>query len=256
MPLDSMWIFPVAAMPSPLPALTISLVENEAVLRMEMAFQLEHLGFHVEAFETAEKFYRYLAIRPRTIAVLDIGLDGEDGLSICRYLRQHDRRMGIVFVTGRSLRQDRLEGLAVGADAYLVKPVDMDELVLVLQHLALRFAAEDAPPEPTSADGPDAHSPWRLEAGSPFLVAPNGTRVRLSLSEMQILGALGTPPGAVRTHAELALALGLLPDEADKHRIEVIVSRLRDKTRRESGLVLPLTSVRSVGYRLETAPGP
>ena len=123
---------------------TVSLVEDEAVLRQEMAFQLGHNGFSVETFESASAFYRYLATRPRTIAVLDIGLSGEDGLSVCRYLRQHDDRMGIVFVTARSLREERLEGLASGADAYLVKPVDMDELMLILKRLATRFAQDDA----------------------------------------------------------------------------------------------------------------
>lgn len=241
------------------PALTISVVENEAVLREEMAFQLEQFGFRVETFDTADKFYRYLAVRPQTIAVLDIGLDGEDGLSICRYLRQHDRQMGIVFVTGRSLRQDRLDGLEVGADAYLLKPVDMDELVLVLKRLALRFAdAGAASPAPAARPTGNAaeRDPWWLEPGSPFLHSPNGVRVRLSLSELQVLGVLTAQPGAARTHAELAVALGLLPDEADKHRIEVIVSRLRDKVRRECGLPLPLGNVRGVGYRLESATKP
>lgn len=241
-------------MHAPPPPPVISLVENEAVLREEMAFQLRQFGFRVEAFDSAEKFYRYLASRPRTIAVLDIGLDGEDGLSICRYLREHDRQMGIVFVTGRSLRQDRLAGLEVGADAYLVKPVDMDELVLVLKRLALRFAdgppAAPAPPVPAAA-GPS----WRIEPGSAFLVSPNGMRLRLSLNEMQLMQLLAAPAGTVRSHAELAQALGLLPDEADKHRIEVIVSRLRDKARRECGQALPILSVRGIGYRLDaTAP--
>ncbi len=124
--------------PNPPPALrkppdfTVSVVEDEPVLRQELAFQLGHLGFAVETFETAAAFYRYLAVRPRTIAVLDIGLPDEDGLSICHHLRQHDSQMGIVFVTARALRDDKLTGLNAGADAYLVKPIDVDELVLIL----------------------------------------------------------------------------------------------------------------------------
>src|SRR5258706_15721821 len=111
-------------------AYSVALVEDEPMLRQEMAFQLGHMGFHVQTFDAAPGLSRYLATHPQTVTVLDIGLPGEDGLSICHYLRAHDPRMGIVFLTARGLRDDRLQGLASGADAYLIKPVDMEELAL------------------------------------------------------------------------------------------------------------------------------
>jgi len=225
---------------------TVSIVEDEPVLRQEMAFQLGHCGFAVETFDCASAFYRYLAVRPHTIAVLDIGLPGEDGLSICQHLREHDTDMGIVFLTARGLRDDRLAGLTVGADAYLVKPVDMDELVLILKRLALRFAAPLLAPKLTSAQGA-----WTMEPGSGFISAPNGVRVRLSIIEGQLLRILLAKGGTACNHAEMATALGLHPDEFSKHRAEVIVSRLRNKVARDSGQNLPLESVRGVGYYLE-----
>lgn len=96
---------------------TVAIVEDEPVLLSELAFQLERHGFAVATFQTAAEFYRHLAVRPVRIAVLDIGLDGEDGLSICRHLRAHDPHIGIVFTTARSLRDERLLGLEAGADA-------------------------------------------------------------------------------------------------------------------------------------------
>ena len=83
--------------------------------------------------------------------------------------------MGIVFVTARSLRADRLSGLTVGADAYLVKPVDMDELVLILKRLAQRFAAPPnaAQHKPVGAVGKQ----WQFEPVGGFVVAPNDVRV-------------------------------------------------------------------------------
>lgn len=228
---------------------TVSIVEDEPVLRQEMAFQLAHHGFTVESFATAAQFYRYLAARPATIGVLDIGLRGEDGLSICQHLRKFDQHMGIVFVTARSLRADRLAGLTVGADAYLVKPVDMDELVLILKRLALRFVSPlaAAPQRTTSV----VSQQWQYEPGGGFIVAPNGVRIRLSVSEGQLLRALASKAGTPCADAELAIALGLFPEEYDKHRTEVIISRLRAKVERESGLSLPLRSVRGVGYSLD-----
>ena len=119
--------------------ITVAIVEDEMILREELSFQLTHLGFEVHAFENAEQFYRYLAVHPETMVVLDIGLTGEDGLSICRHLRSANAEMGIVFVTARSLREDRLIGLQAGVDAYLTKPVDIVELVLILRRLSLRL---------------------------------------------------------------------------------------------------------------------
>ena len=227
---------------------TVSIVEDERILREELAFQLDHHGFRVEAFESAAQLYRYLATRPKTLAVLDIGLDGEDGLSMCRYLRAHDVDMGIVFVTARALRSERLTGLDAGADAYLAKPVDVDELVLILRRLGQRLSAAESADRPTTADL--ERGPWRLDSTSGMLVTPNDTWIRLSLSEFQLLRALLAHQGEPCGHAELAAALGLMPEEYNKHRTEVMVSRLRDRVHRQSGMTLPIHAERSVGYRL------
>lgn len=217
------------------------------MLREEMAFQLRHRGYRVETFESAAGFYRHLAVQPRQVAVLDIGLEGEDGLSICQYLRQHRLDIGIIFVTARALRDDRLEGLAAGADAYLVKPVDMDELVLLIERLSLRFAAAGSvamPPPLPKAGG------WHLDAQSLLLIAPRGDSVRLSMAEFQVVRRLLERPGEHCSHAEIATAMGLLPEEWDKHRVEVVVSRLRAKVARELTLSLPIRSVRGIGYAM------
>ena len=228
---------------------TVSIVEDERILREELAFQLDHHGFRVETFESAAQFYRYLATRPKTLAILDIGLDGEDGLSMCRYLRAHDVDMGIVFVTARALRSERLTGLDAGADAYLTKPVDVDELVLILRRLAQRLTPADELVVQTFM--PDSESPaWHLDSTMGMLVTPNGTRIRISISESQLLRALLAHQGEPCGHPELAAALGLMPEEYNKHRIEVMVSRLRERVHRQSGLVLPIQAERNVGYRL------
>ena len=231
-------------MPDHSAAYTISIVEDEAILRDELAFQLECLGFAVAKFESAEPFYRYLAVRPQTVVVLDIGLTGEDGLSVCQYLRAHDVNIGIVFVTARSLRSERLKGLEIGADAYLVKPIDIEELVLILKRLGQRFSA-------AATSMPPAHcAQWSLDAGSGLLIAPNQTWIRLSVREHQLLNALLQRPGELCSHAELALALRLLPEEYNRHRVEVIFSRLRERVYRSSGLQLPIQAERNGGYRI------
>lgn len=230
---------------------TVALVEDEAVLRQEMAFQLQHMGFVVEVFDSAPGLYRYLATHPRTIVVLDIGLPGENGLSVCEYLRQHDAQLGIVFLTARGLRDERLQGMSAGADAYFVKPVDMDELALVLKRLASRLAAAVTNPAAPLADAHAATQGWLLDMTSGFLIAPNQVRVRLSVNEGQVFRALLAKAGEVCFDVELHMAMGSHTALSDRRRLEVLVSRLRSKVERECGLKLPLRTVRSQGYLLE-----
>jgi len=230
-------------------ACTIAIVEDEPVLLDEMCFQLRHLGFTVQPFEDASRFYRHLATARCTVAVLDIGLPSEDGLAICQHLREHDSQIGIVFVTARGLREDRLRGLASGADAYLVKPIDMEELVLILDRVALRCAKPNGVANPSSAAA--ERETWRLDLSASVLVAPNGVKSRLTVNESIFLQRLIKKSGATCTHVELAAAIGIHPDDLDKHRVEVIISRLRVKIERSAGVPLPVRAVRGVGYSLD-----
>src|SRR5574343_1426377 len=74
----------------------IAIVEDEPMLREELAFQLRHMGFSVNTFENAQQFYRWLAVEKFDVVILDIGLAGEDGLSICAHLREHDRDVVLI----------------------------------------------------------------------------------------------------------------------------------------------------------------
>ena len=219
------------------------------MLREELSFQLQHKGFKVVAFADAAGLYRHLATQPLAVVVLDIGLPGEDGISIAKLLRGHNPLMGLVFVTARNLRDDRLEGLAAGADAYLIKPVDELELLLLRlldrhQHAATALLAQSPQAPLAKID----EEPWKLQANRAVLVAPNGAKVRLTLTELQCLHELISKKGKPCKHIELARAMGLMPDEWDRHRLEVIISRLRAKVERGTGFAAPVGTVRGVGY--------
>ena len=221
------------------------------MLREELTFQLQHRGFAVVAFTDATGLYRHLATQPLSVVVLDIGLPGEDGLSIARLLRAHNPHLGLVFVTARDQRDDRLAGLGAGADAYLVKPVDVDELDLLLQRLLQRHAHVSAPASTSARPTPEKKTEeehWKLYASRAQLLSPVGVPVRLTLTELQLLSELVAKKGKPCKHIELARAMGMMPDEWDRHRLEVIVSRLRAKVERETGFAAPVRSVRGVGY--------
>ncbi|MFD2454007.1 response regulator transcription factor [Ideonella paludis] len=117
----------------------VFLVEDEDSLRQDLSFLLQHRGYQVTACASAAEFYRHFAVKPASVVVLDIGLEGEDGLSICKHLRSHNPLLGIIFLTARGLRDDRVHGLMTGADAYMVKPVELDELCLTIDRLEDRL---------------------------------------------------------------------------------------------------------------------
>lgn len=230
--------------PTPVAPYTIAIVEDEEIIREELAFQLEPYGFAVRTFADAPSFYRYLVTRPRTVVVLDIGLAGEDGLSVCKHLRSCDPNMGIVFMTARGLRDDRLTGLEAGADAYLVKPIDVAELALILQRLGERLRVS------FNMNAVPASPSWTLDEQKATLTAPNGVQIRVSVNELLLLRLMMRDRlGVTCTHAELSLSVGQSSPDANRHHLEVIISRLRERVNRLSGLPLPLHSERGVGYQ-------
>ncbi|MDZ7812968.1 MAG: response regulator transcription factor [Ideonella sp.] len=259
----------------PSTAAHVYIVEDEEVLRNELCFVLSRSGFSVEGVATARELYRRLAVKDAAVIVLDIGLDGEDGLSICKYLRGHDPSLGIVFLTARGLRDDRISGLVAGADAYLVKPVEIQEIVLVIERLMARRdymghpvaegASSDAvapAPAPAvlgpgaaasaakslTAAAPEASSCWHLDVAFGQLRAPNGNICSLSDVERKLIFCLMSQMGQPVSSEQLAQKLNIPIESYQRHRVEVIISRLRKSVEQAVGLKLPLFSVRGVGY--------
>lgn len=247
------------------------IVEDEEVLRNELCFVLSRSGFSVEGVATATELYRRLAVKNAAVIVLDIGLDGEDGLSICKYLRGHDPSLGIVFLTARGLRDDRITGLVAGADAYLVKPVEIQEIVLVIERLMARrdymgrpstdassaeIAGAPSLPTETPAGSAPAHTPpaaseassWHLDVAFGQLRAPNGHQCSLSDVERKLVFCLMSEKGQPVSSEQLAQKLNIPIESYQRHRVEVIISRLRKSVEQAVGLKLPLFSVRGVGY--------
>ena len=106
-----------------LPARTpIALVEDNVALRDELVFHLQCAGYAATGLPHGAALQVHLAHQPCCLVVLDIGLPGEDGLSICATLRAQRPELGVVLLTARGAARDRLNGLHEGADAYLVKP--------------------------------------------------------------------------------------------------------------------------------------
>lgn len=219
----------------------VYLIEDDADLREETTFNLSELGFVVKGFGNGPDFFRALLARRCDIAVIDVGLPGEDGFSIATHLRTTST-MGIVMLTACSALEDRLQGLQRGADAYLVKPVDMRELAATVQAVMRRLAMADAAE-------PVAPGAWQLADQGWTLLDPSGRKMALTPTERLFLQCLFESLGQPVSRDSLIQALGGDAFDFDPHRIDSMASRLRRKTA-EAGMQLNLRSVRNAGYVL------
>ena len=231
------------------------MIEDDDDLREEMLFALGELGFEAHGFAAAPAFYRSFVLSPCDIAVVDIGLPGESGLSVLAHLRSIPH-IGVVLVTARGQLEDRLRGLREGADAYLVKPVHMEELAETLNALGRRLRSERAVSEQVAAPAPAAATPepqrsrgWRLLEGDWILADPEGQRMKLTTSERAFVACLFRHRGTAVSRDDLIRALGGNVFDFDGHRIDALASRVRRKAEK-LGMQLPLHSVRGTGYVL------
>ena len=231
------------------PALgSVLMVEDNLRVSEEISLVLEQAGWSVRCTQDAKDFRQAVAQQAPMMVVLDLNLPGEDGISLCKWLRSTLPGVGIVLLTARVMGSERTEGYMAGADVYLTKPTRPEELLAVLHNLSRRAA-----PGPRLAS-PQATEPWTLHSKSMRLLSPQGDILSLTRSECGLLQHLGDAPG-VCSYEELidALGSGGLNDKVDKARLEVLVSRLRTKLRHVKEPGLELKTVHGKGYQLAQA---
>jgi len=218
--------------------LRIYLIEDDADLREELVVSLAAMGFEVKGYGDAAEFYRALVAQRCDIAVIDVGLPGEDGFSVASHLHEAGG-IGVVMLTARSALDDRLRGLQEGADAYLVKPVDVRELAATLRALARRLNSGGNSGKPAPG--------WQLAEGGWVLRDPERRELSLTTAERAFLTCLFENRGHPVTRDQLIVALGGNTVDFDPHRLDSLASRLRRKAG-EVGINLPLRAVRNTGY--------
>ncbi|MBS4097474.1 MAG: response regulator transcription factor [Sulfuricella sp.] len=227
----------------------LAVVEDEPVLREYIVRFFKGHGYSCWGADSAEGFYREVAVRPTDIVLLDIGLPGEDGLNVARHLSAAGR-YGIIIVSARGQVDDRLTGLDVGADAYLVKPVDLRELAATVDNLWRRLAKDRDPHgESPFVAAPASSAPqWRLNRTDWSLISPGDKILPLTASEYRFVWRLMEAAGEPVSKEHLMIALGGTPDSYDYHRIESLVSRLRKKALATLDSELPIKAIQSFGF--------
>ena len=226
---------------------SVLLVEDDANLCIEFVTYLCDEGFDARSVGTFSEAEAALA-SPPDILVVDINLPDGSGLDLCREKSIH-RRMGIVMCTARDERDLRIRSLKEGADAYLVKPVDPEELEATLLSVYRRISIlESSHPWASFTSSVNLQRPWRLDSVERVLVAPTGVAIFLTANENQILKALFTTEEQRLSREQLAILLDGVFYPGSMHRLEMLVSRLRRKVIDKAGVRLPLVSAYGRGY--------
>lgn len=215
----------------------VLIVEDEPDLCEAMVSYLNMEGFITDGVGSTSAADAWLKTHAVDIIVLDVGLPDRDGVS---WLSQSAaiKGRGVIMTTARHTLPDRLRGFSAGADAYLVKPVELEELRAIVQNLASRIGHGKVISPPC----------WQLNAVNWLLISPHGDTIKLTQSETMLLNALTARPGQTVLKGALILALGHNPETYDQRRMEILVRRLRNKVSARTSTQLPLETVHGTGY--------
>ncbi|HJV60588.1 MAG TPA: winged helix-turn-helix domain-containing protein [Albitalea sp.] len=217
----------------------ILLAEDDPLLGDGLRAGLRQLGFQVDWVRDGDAAERELRSEPYAAAVLDLGLPRKDGLDVLAAVRRAGVSLPVLVLTARDAVPDRIRGLDTGADDYVVKPVDLDELAARLRALVRR--AHGQPQECLSAQDVvlDPAARTVLQGGQP---------VTLSTREFDLLHVLMLNAGRVLSREQLEQQLYSWGREVESNAVEVHVHHLR----RKLGAAL-IQTVRGVGYMLARA---
>lgn len=203
------------------------LVDDERSIREPLAQYLSRNGFRVTAVGSAAEARTRLAAHTVDLIVLDIMMPGEDGLSLCRHIRETGD-LPVILLTARSEETDRIVGLEMGADDYVLKPFSPRELVARIKAIFRRMAAGGA--RLRSAEGTNyAFDGWVLKTAERSLVDNDGVALPLSTAEYNLMLAFATRPNQVLSRDQLLdITQGREASVFDRS-IDNQISRLRRK---------------------------
>jgi len=218
----------------------ILIIEDEAVLRRQIFDRLEREGYGVEDAADGREGLYLATEYPFDAAVVDLGLPGLPGLDIIRRLRGGGSLLPILILTARGRWQDKVEGLEAGADDYLAKPFQMEELLARLRALMRRSAG--------AAGNELRCGPLRLDLTAQK-VRIGDREPELTAYEYRLLEHLATNRGRVLSKQQLADRLYPHDEDRDSNVLEVLVGRLRRKLDPD-GSLSPIETLRGRGYRL------
>jgi two-component system phosphate regulon response regulator OmpR len=221
----------------------IVVVEDEPVQRQMLADYLARQNFRVSALDDGAALRRHVERELPALVMLDVGLPGEDGFALARWLRERSGRVGIIMVTAASDTVDRVVGLETGADDYIAKPFEPRELLARVKSVLRRAAG-------VALEGPRVRIGRRvLDLERRVLIDPaDGNEERLAASEFDLLKILAENPNRPLMRDWLLEVTAHREADAFDRAIDLRVTRLRRKVEIDPAHPEAIRTVRGVGY--------
>lgn len=230
----------------------VAVVEDEPDLREAVVEYLGANGFEVAGAENAAAMRRLVETESFQLAILDIAMPGEDGLSLGRWLRSR-APIGLIYATAAGTPIDRIVGLELGADDYLVKPYDLRELLARVRSVLRRVPAQQAiaSAKPGAPDRPRrvvAFGDYSVDLDSRVMTGPAGRTVEMAKSEFDVLEAFLHRPNRLMSRAALSEAIGIDDEPETSRAVDIRIMRLRKKIETDPANPRFLRTVRGEGY--------
>ncbi|MBS0960458.1 response regulator transcription factor [Acetobacter thailandicus] len=214
----------------------ILIIEDEKALGSAIRDRVRQAGHTVDWFTNLSDARAALKVSSYDFLLLDLGLPDGNGLELVREIRRQRSLLAILITTARDQISDRISGLSEGADDYIVKPYDLDELVARIDAVSRRYTAL---PDNIVTCGNIIIDLSRRQ------LIQNKNTIDLSAREWAVIELLARRPGALCSREQIEDALYSLSDDVESNAIEVFISRIRKKTSPDL-----ITTVRGRGYRL------
>ncbi len=221
----------------------ILVVEDNLLLRHHLTVQLQEQDHLVDSAANAKEADFFCQEHELDLAIVDLGLPDEDGISLISRWRENHVTFPILILTARDGWEEKVKGLESGADDYLTKPFQLEELVARVHALARRASGLAS----SQIDMP----PYQLNLSRKELKV-EGEPVRLTAFEYQILEYLMRRAGEVVSKETLMFQLYADAELRETHTIDVLMGRLRRKLQQDR-LPDPIQTIRGQGYRFESA---
>jgi two-component system, OmpR family, response regulator len=217
----------------------VVLVEDNVAIRRSLADFLAVSGHTVSEACSAAELYGLMERNQYEVAIVDINLPHHNGFSITRYLS--DKALcAVIITTVRDAVEDRVLGYQSGADIYMVKPVEPEELAAAVTQLGVKWQSR-------RAVGAAPAQVWTLDIQARRLWAPNSRTVTLTQREARLIEAIASARDGFLDRCQLLTCLEETDSSEARSRIDTMLSRLRSKVLKATELTLPLATVHNAG---------
>lgn len=222
---------------------SVLLVDDEISIVDSLLYAFSSEGFRVQSAATAQEALIYIEKSCPDFIVLDLGLPDRSGFEVCKDLRKAGNNTPILFLTARAEEVDRILGLELGGDDYVVKPFSPREVVARAKAILRRFSEEESKP-------PKQQSEFSIDEDK-LIISFKGEALNLSRYEFRLLTVLVKRPGRVFSREELMNRAWETPDMTLERTVDTHIKTIRTKIRSISSEADPIVTHRGFGYSIK-----